>query len=423
MLISIARIALLSLTLLDAKVTTLDGRTSAGSLQQITSENITLKTSGGEGVAIAAGDVIDVLVASPDAQMPDPLQIILHDESQLAVSDITATADTVTAVSAILGDLKLSRSLVRAIQLKEIGPETAGEWRTFQERTNDRDLLIVGKRDGDGLDFLAGEVTGVTAEAVPFLLSGDEIPVPRSRVFGVILPTEKTAGRKPFGVTVSLNDGSVLKASALEFQGDSCRLKTSWGGEISIGGDRLRRVDFSSSRVHYLSDLEPLAERYFGMDPPGQEWGNLFDRDVATRTGLSSQWRMSRDRFPNNGRPPLMLRGQVYRKGLCIFPKAQVDYAVDSRYSRLTAVVGVDDEVAGHQRLGQTPTAVELVIQTDGNEAFRQLISAPADPITLDVDLTGITTLSILVDFGDDSSTCDYLDIADARLIVDPAAQ
>jgi hypothetical protein len=62
---------------------------------------------------------------------------------------------------------------------------------------------------------------------------------------------------------------------------------------------------------------------------------------------------------------------------------------------------------------------VELRVEADGAEVFRKLINAPDKPFLLDLDLSDVTTLTVIVDFGDGQSTCDYLDLADAKLIVD----
>ena len=49
---------------------------------------------------------------------------------------------------------------------------------------------------------------------------------------------------------------------------------------------------------------------------------------------------------------------------------------------------------------------------------YEKLIAATDDPLPVRFSLEGIATLTILVDFGDGSSVCDWLDIADARLVI-----
>ncbi|MEZ6128227.1 MAG: NPCBM/NEW2 domain-containing protein [Planctomycetaceae bacterium] len=409
----------ISLALMDVRVSLLDGQAIEGTLQQLNADSVVVAVDGTDQ-SLPVEDVVELKFPHPDKLEAEPLQMILRDASEIPITEATATSETVTAKSVVLGDLNVRRPAVRAIRLQPLKDEWQPQWTAFLERSNDKDLLIVAKRDGSGLDFLAGVVGSVGAEEVPFLLDGDEIPVPRSRVFGVVFAVSKEADTdRSVGLALQLTSGATLKARSVTLAGEQFEFETAWGQTLSLRSERLSGIDFSSGRLHYLSDLEPLSERYFGLDPPGREWGPLFEADLATRTGLSSQWRMSRDRFPNNGRPPLTLRNTVYRKGLCIFPKAAIEYALDGQYSRLTAIVGVDDDVAYNQQKGQPPTAVELRIEADGEEVFRRLVKAPEAPFPLDVPLAGVTTLTILVDFGDGESTCDYLDLADAKLIVD----
>ena len=423
-MIAIAKMVVVLLALIDVQVSVLDGPTIAGKLQQLDAENAVIAAADGTQTTVAVASMIDVKFVLPEGeavpQSSASLQAVLRDGSVLPVSQAEASATTVTMKSDLLGDLKISRPAVRALLLQELRDEWKPQWDAFLERNNTKDLLIVAKRDDSGLDFLAGVVSSVGAEVVPFLLDGDEIPVARSRVFGVVFSATDNASTQLAGdLSLQLTGDFSVRAGSVIMEGEQFRFETSWGQSLSIAADRLTAIDFSNGRLHYLSDLEPLSERYFGLDPPGREWGALFSEDLATRTGLSSQWRMSRDRFPNNGRPRLTLRGQVYRKGLCIFPKAAIEYALDGKYSKLTAVVGVDDDVAFNQQKGRAPTAVELRVMADGEELLKRLINAPDEPFVLDLKLTGVTTLALIVDFGDGESTCDYLDLADARLIVD----
>lgn len=405
---------------IDVKVTSLDDSVVEGRLVRVTADTVVVND--GSEKSVALNDVVGITVSSakPPQAAPAKSLINLQDGSILPVNNVAATADDVSAVSAVLGELKVPREAVRAIRLQPQKEEWGAEWAAFLKRSNDKDLLIVPKRDGSGLDFLAGVVTSVTAEQVPFLLDGDEIPVPLARVFGVVFAKAEAAHHKlSGGAAVDFHGGTLVRVSDVLINEKEIVLDASWGQKLSAATELLSAIDLSEGRIHYLSDLDPVSERYFGLDGPGRSWGALFAQDRSTRAGLSRKWKMSRDHFPNWGQPPLKLRDRIFRKGICIFPSAKIEYPLDERYTSLKAKIGVDDEVAFNQLSGKQPTAVELRIEADGEEVFQKLISAPDDPIDLDLDLKGVTTLAFVVDFGDGSSACDYLDIADAKLIVD----
>ncbi|MFN9977552.1 MAG: NPCBM/NEW2 domain-containing protein, partial [Phycisphaerae bacterium] len=82
-------------------------------------------------------------------------------------------------------------------------------------------------------------------------------------------------------------------------------------------------------------------------------------------------------------------------------------------YQSLEAVIGIDDEVAGNQ-----DSAVLVTITGDGQSLYSQQIRTSDDPQPLKLAVDQIATLTILVDFGDGDSSCDWLDLADARLIL-----
>lgn len=400
----------------EAEISKLDGTSVKGDLVSLTPDGITVRNEQGEQI-VSADDVLAVRWSGATAETSANIQqVITTDGATIAVSNASATADLITAKS-VYGELEFDRQLVRALRLREQSSNRLPEWRAFLKRANDKDMLIIEKRDQSGLDFLAGVVSAVSEDSVTFLLNGNEIPVPRERVFGVVFTKQETE-KIPGLLAVKTAAGEVINATAVELDEDLIIVDTSWGDVIDVPLSGLKEIDFSSSRLQYLSDLEPLSETYFGLNPPDKKWDAIFEEDESTRTGFSRPWKMSRDQFPNNGRPPLSLRGTTYRKGLCLFPRAEVEYALDGEYSRLQAAIGVDDEVALYKPNSADDTQVELTILLDGETVWQQKISASGKPILLDLDVSEASTLQLNVDFGDDSSERDYLDLADARLLL-----
>ena len=289
---AVLKVLLTSVLLIDARVTTLDGQIVQGSLTSIDSDNVAVEKDDSTLKTLPLADVVEVEFTSGEDSPLEAkgrlLEVVLADGSIVRAAELTASVETVTGRSELVSDeLAIPRDTVRALRLQELKPEWRAEWAAFLERENARDILVVLKRDGAGLDFLSGVVAHVGAEEVQFLLDGDEIPVPRARVFGVV---------------------------------------------FSLGRDAV--ADDSAAVLLQLED------------------GSAFN-----------------------------------------------------------------------QQKGRPPTAVELRVEADGQAVLTRLVKATDDPFPLDLDVTGITTLAVIVDFGDGSSTCDYLDLADARLLVDTAGK
>lgn len=404
-----------------ATVSTMEGRSFQGEVATVTAKAVMMEL-GTESATIPVDSVLNINFQNPEAPgnnaaVQQQTAVQLRDGSILSAESLAATADEISLTNDALKELKFARSIVRAIRLKPMQQEFELQWDGFMSRSEDKDLLVIQKRNSDGLDFLAGNIAAINETEILFLLDGDEIPVPRTRVFGIVF-AELSESNLKGSIMLRTTDGQVIMANSVEFAANEFRIETSWRQSLKLPQGTVTEIDFSSGRLHYLSDLKPITEEYFGLDPVGQEWGTLFDADRKTRTGLSSQWKMSTDRFMNNGRPSLTLRSKTYSKGLCLFPSAKVEYALDRQYSQFTAIVGVDDDVAFQQPRKGQQTMVELRVEADGEILFQQLISAIADPIKLNLPVTNRNTLSIFVDFGDNSSVCDYLDLANAVLVV-----
>lgn len=425
-MMTILKLAILTTTMWQASVSTMEGQSVKGKVSSLTAQAV-LVTDGTKESSLPLDNVLSIEFEADSAvdnstNIQQQPAVQLADGSNLIAESLTATADQISLTNSSLKEVTLARGVVQSIRLLPLTTELELQWQSFIQRNEEKDLLVIRKKSGDGLDFMPGNVASVSETEILFLLDGDEIPVPRERVFGIVF-AKASRDSLSSSIAVQFHNEQLLMVTSVSLNSDEFTAQSSWGQTFALPESLVSKIDFSTGRLHYLSDLDPITEEYFGLDPDGQEWGELFDADRRTRTGLSSQWKMSRDRFMNNGRPALTLRSQSYKKGICLFPSAKVEYALDERYSHLKAVVGVDDDVAFQQPRKGKSTVVELRIEADGELLFQQLISAIGEPIDLNLPLAGKNTLTISVDFGDDSSVCDYLDLANAVLIVKPADQ
>ena len=415
----ILKLITLLLTSIDVQVDLLDGNAVNGTLASIDAKALTLQIED-QPTTIALTDVIAVTNSGqkPKAAGDNQGQIILGDGSHIsgAIGGITAKQTNVRSATA--GELNVPRLAVRAILLAPANPEWDEEWQAFLQRDNQDDLLILKKRDGSGLDFYGGIISATSGDNVDFVLDGDTVPVPRTRIYGLIFAAQqvKTNG----STTLQLFDGSEIITQRLTMNDDSLKIDTSWNQTLTIPLAAIHKIDFSSGRFHYLSDLDPVKETYLGNHPKGSPLEELLKSDDVLGKEALKLWKLHRDKIPMGpfGPLPLTLKGKVYKKGVWLFPKCRIDYALDGQYSTFQTIAGVDDEVASNCSTPDNPSKVQLTILADGDEVWKQLIEAPADPVTINLDVSKIRTLSILVDFGDDDSACDFLDLADARLLV-----
>ncbi len=391
----------------EVRISTLDGQTKSGELTSISTENIVLKESGSE-TTFSVSDVMNVQFSEVKAAVSsEQQQATLADGSVINGLSATRNAKSLTLTTTSLGNLEIDNSSVRTIRLQPDNPAFRSQWNTFQQRASEKDLLIVAKRDGSGLDFLAGVVSAIAADKIDFLLDGDTVPVPAARVYGVVFAIEANEKGAPAEIKLSTNQGDVVGVRLATFAGNMLTVETSWGQTLALTTDNVSQLDFSGGRLQYLSDLEPIEETFAGVDPEGSLLTGLIS-DEHQRILFGPRRDSSMEK-----QSKLRLRGKEYSKGLCLHSKTVVAWAIEKKYSSLDCVIGVDDEVAFNGKY-----AVSVKISGDDEVLFEKLIATTDQPIPVNVPLAGVSTLEVTVDYGDGDSTCDWLDLADAKLIV-----
>jgi hypothetical protein len=276
-------------------------------------------------------------------------------------------------------------SRLASIRLGESTPALDDAWKALLLRDRKNDLLVV--RKDEVLDFVPG-VAGGLGEKVVFLVDGEELPIAREKVYGVIYrPRNAPAGK--ITCQVGLATGELLQATAVSLSAGEYLVKLAGNVELKLPVDLVSGLDFSAGRVKYLSQLDPRDKK---LVP-------LFDlpRDVERdRSALGS---------------PLVLGGQTYTRGLGLFSQTRLRYRIAGEYSRFRAVAGIDDAAP------RLKTSALLRISGDGRSLFEAEFAPGEPPRPIDLDLGGVRELEILVDFGADQLNIgDFLDLADAKL-------
>ena len=390
----------------DAKISMLDGQSHSGALTAVTQISVEIAQNGAP-VKLPIEDVMVIeFPATPAATSEETQMLFFTDGSQICGSAIARTAKSLTAQTALFGAVDASVESINAVRLQAENPSFTQQWNTFLKRDAEKDNLVVAKRDGSGLDFLAGIVSNVTMTQVEFLLDGETIPVPAERVYGIVFARTKKAVT-PATIQLTSAIGDRLSAKSITLEGDQFKAETAWGQTVLIASSSLRKIDLSSGRIQFLSDMPALAERFDGVDPENSLFTGLIDADQQ-KLLFGPQRNITIER-----QSKLRLRGREFSKGLCIHSKTEMQWDLEKKFSALECLVGIDDEVAFNGS-----HAVALKISGDGNVLFEKLIATTDDPLPLRLSLEGVSTLTVLVDFGDGSSVCDWLNIADAKLVI-----
>jgi len=371
-------------------VSTLKGDHFRGTLKQLSAETLVIAGKSGEQ-RLSLADVLDVRFLSPaqpaSAVSTGPI-VVFGDGSRIGCRDVLTSARSAKLQTHRMGSVSVPLSDVAHIRFAPADSRVDAAWQKLTQRRSKRDMLIIRKKNV--LDHLDGVVGNIDGKVVRFLLSGNEIPVGREKVFGIVYTRPPVASRKAF-CRIAMAGDDRIDVSRVILDAGQLQARLISGSTVRIAVESIRRLDFSAGKVQYLSAMQPREVRYTPV----------FDED----------FRYQRDHTWE--RKPLRVGGKTYARGLWIHSKTFLRYRLAGAFRRFQAVMGIDDDVRG--RGGD----VHVVIRGDGKILFESDVKDGDKPQTLDLDIRGVRDLEILVDFAgpQDAGTADHLDLANARVI------
>jgi hypothetical protein len=143
----------------------------------------------------------------------------------------------------------------------------------------------------------------------------------------------------------------------------------------------------------YLSETEPVFARHMG----GNAWR-----------------RVGRDRSTDGN--PLRVGGRAYAKGLGTHSTSEIRFDIGAAFARFTALAGIDDEVKPEK-----PNEALFEVWGDGRRLWaRESVKSGDAAVPVDVDITGVRTLTLKVLPGGDGTGSDHADWLEARIAPRP---
>ncbi len=206
----------------------------------------------------------------------------------------------------------------------------------LQDKRNADRLILTNGDNVDGLlktlDWRKGAVVKTRGGAVEVAWSRVAI-LALNTIYQIRRPPKQAYGH------VVLDNGARLSLASLEFDAGKGILagKTLFGARVQFPLANLASLEMRQHRTVYLSDL---AQKSYEHTPfLGVSWPLVKDAAVTGRD--------------------LRLAGDTFAKGLGMHADSQVTYALDGRYQRFEALVGLDDITGQRGR-------VRLEILVDG---------------------------------------------------------
>ncbi|MDR3111112.1 MAG: NPCBM/NEW2 domain-containing protein [Planctomycetaceae bacterium] len=282
------------------------------------------------------------------------------------------------------------------------------EWQTFLRTQTVDDRLIVTR--AGSLDAFNGIIREATRERIVFETDGEQMPVPRAKVSGLIYRRTSATQRPELAVVTDVA-GNRYVVSELKFENDKLLWQgvANWSGELSP--NVCESIVFPQANVIPLTALKPVTVvRKLSFDwnestnatdekTPKQLFMQLtsprFD-NAKLADGLASGL-LNNSLSGNEVGGTVQLDGVVYDNCLRLSGKTTLTYELPETVVRLRGIAGIDDADRPNSR-------AKLSIAGDGATLFEQVLSGDELATELRLELNGVRKLVISVDFANGSS-------------------
>ena len=376
-------------------VRTTDGRTLQGALVVSDDGRATLRSADAEHDLELAELVSFERDGAELRNVQTPHRVWLRSGAELPAKKLSGRAAGDDGPSVLLAqlpcgaELALPISTLRAVlQGGLMRPRPALFDQDLAEPAANADLIYVVK-DGKAQRSQV-TMTAFRPDAVDFLLRGDEYEFELDGLAGVVFGanTGFAPDRQPRPrAVIALTTGERVEGRLLSL-GERVRCRLDEGCELDVPVERLHRLEVSSDKLVWLTDLTPKVEQTPAFD---RTWPWHNNRSVAG--------------------PGFRLAGETYERGIGMVPRTRLTYALDGRFDVFEAVIGVDD------RGGPAAHAV-FRVHVDGEQKFEsEPMVRGQKPTPVRVALAGAKTLTIEVDFGKNYDLGDFCAFVDARVV------
>jgi hypothetical protein len=408
----IAVLALAMAAPADVTATKLDGTAVTGALRSWTADEVVVATAGGKQSVPVAELLSLQFSAEPSVDAGHPI-IELVDGSVLPIAKLTTDKQqAVFALQPTTGpqvNAKLPLENVRAARWQLLESEALSQWQEIRNLGLPSDLVVVVKRGGKSVDYLECTLGEVSDDEVEFKLDGESMRVPRAKVAGVVFyRNDGESDATPVGL-VSGGAGLRIAASALRWQGETLHAKTLDGLEFDWPIAGITSVDLSAGKVVFLSDAKPataLWQPLVGL-PPSAKRAAKFGTPRFNESGYGGPLALA---YPDASASPDAGETKTFAKGLALRSRSEIVYRMPRGYARFLAVAGIDPAAAANGN-------VMLTIYGDDRLLVEAALSGNDAPLPIELDVADVKRLRIVVDYGQNLDTGDWLNLCNARLV------
>jgi NPCBM/NEW2 domain len=400
---------------ISATAARLDGDSVVGELRGWDERQLILATPSGEQ-AVAIDELVSLRLAavSSDGDEEPASYVELTDGTLLPADDIRVAGGRLSMTVAAPGSdqkepLIVPARLVAAVRLTALKPAAAELWQEIRNERHSSDVLVIAKRRGETLDYLPGVLGDVTEDNIEFKYDGEPLQIDREKVTGFIY-FRRLAETSPEPRCI-LHGRSGLRASAssVRLAEDVLHITTLTGVKFDWPLADVEFADFSAGKIRYVSDIAESTARWTPLVtlPSGATQAAEFGKPRRDRSAFGGPLTLL---VPDAESTDSPAHERTFSKGLSLRSRTEMAYRLPAGFTRFTAIAGIEPATS-------TTGNVQLSIYGDDRPLLEAAISGDDPPREIDLDIAGIKRLKIVVDFGKNLDTGDWLNLCDARLV------
>jgi hypothetical protein len=415
--ILVAALMLTTATDVDVSAKKLDGTALSGTLQSWQDGQLVLATPAGPQQIAEAGLLSlqrsTPFAAAAGADTRKPI-VELLDGTTIPLAKYTASGNKaiVAPLQHASGEprpIAIPIGKVKSVRLQPMTEAVADQWSEALNSNSPSDLLVVFKRGGQSLDYLEGTIGQVTDNEVEFLHDGTKVQVNRDKVAGLAFYRAGAATDETPRCVLSGGNGLSIHSATVRLDGNDLQIVTSLGVNVRWPWAEISSADFSAGKLVYLSDLTPLSQSWRPLValPASATHAAAFGQprfDRAAVGGPLSLW------YPDGESSPATGHAESFPKGIALRSHTEIVYRVPRGLNRFLAAGGIEPATRARGD-------VMLTIQGDDRTLLEQPVSGRDVPLPVELDVTGVKQLKIIVDYGKNLDTGDWLNLCNARFV------
>jgi len=402
-----------------------DGSTITGELREWNDSQLVIRTSAGDQ-QIAFDQLVSLRnVASTPANLPAESEGVaeLRDGTNLPIGSAAVNAANASlqlrlpkstdATISARSVLEVPTAHVAAFRFRSFDGPLAAQWEEIRNLKSAGDVLVVVKRDGQSLDYVEGVVGKIGPDKIEFKVDGESESnqIDRAKVAAIVYHRGERPKPAELRFVVKSGAGLLVNANSAGLNGSELVVNTIGGTRLSLPIAAIELVDFSTGKMIYLSDIAASSQQWTPIVsiPKGLTYAAEYGMPRVDQSAFGGPLTLL---LPENddGQAGSFGPPHAYHKGLAIRSRSELVYRLPAGFNRFTAIAGIDPAA----RAGGN---VRLAVFADDRTLLETEISGNTPPQPIDVDIAAAKRLKILVDFGQNFDTGDWLNLCDAKIV------